>query len=50
MRSRNYYRLRLTVRLAFWLVVAGLIYLVSGYIWWTDTGICLGSMTGCVGL
>jgi len=50
MRSRNYYRLRLAVRLAFWLAIAGVVYLVSGFVWWTDKGICLGSMVKCVGL
>jgi hypothetical protein len=50
MRSRNYYRLRLAVRVGFWLALAGLVYLVSGFLWWTGSGYCPGSMSSCVGL
>ena len=50
MRSRNYYRVRLAVRIGFWLSLAALVYLVSGYVWWTEKGICLDSMVNCVGL
>jgi hypothetical protein len=34
------------------LILAGLVFLVwvSGHIWWTENGICIGSMRSCVGL
>lgn len=50
MRSRNYYRVRLAVRVGFWLALAGLVYLISGFIWWDGAGYCPGSMSSCVGL
>ena len=50
MRSRTYYRVRLAVRVVFWLSVAGAVYLLSGFVWWTGEGICLGRMVNCVGI
>ena len=34
------------------LILAGVVFLVwvAGFVWWTDSGICFGSMTSCVGL
>jgi len=50
MRSATYYRVRLAVRVLFWLSVAGLIYFVSGFLWWTGSGVCVGRMVNCVGI
>lgn len=50
MRSRTYYRIRLAVRVLFWLSVAGAVYFISGFVWWTGEEICLGTMSSCVTL
>lgn len=33
-------------------ILAGLVFLVwvAGFVWWTEDGICIGSMAKCVGL
>ena len=31
-------------------LVLALIYALSAYLWWTSDGICLGTMTNCVGI
>jgi hypothetical protein len=48
-RSRNYYRVRLAVRLALALALLALILWIAGYVWWTGEGYCIGSMTKCLG-
>jgi glucose dehydrogenase len=34
------------------LILAGVVFLVwvAGFVWWTPTGGCIGTMTECVGL
>ncbi len=31
-------------------LVIAIVYALSAYLWWTGEGICLGTMTGCVGI
>lgn len=50
MRSRNYYRTRAIVRA---IALAGAITIaiaLAGFVWWTGNGICLGTMSKCVGI
>jgi len=49
MRSRNYYRVRLAVRLALGLALLALIVWIAGNVWWTGDGYCIGSMSKCLG-
>jgi hypothetical protein len=47
MRSRNYYRVRLAVRLALGLALVAVIVWISARVWWTGTGYCIGTMASC---
>lgn len=49
MRSRNYYRVRLAVRLSLALALLALILWVAGNVWWTGQGWCLDTMANCLG-
>jgi hypothetical protein len=49
MRSRSYYRVRLAVRIAFWLALVAFILWIAGNLWWTGEGYCVGSMSKCLG-
>jgi hypothetical protein len=46
-RTKNYYRLRLLARIAFWSALAIGIYVVASQIWWVGDGYCFGNMTTC---
>jgi hypothetical protein len=47
MRSRTYYRIRLGVRVLFWLSVAALFWLISTRLWYTPGGYCVGDLISC---
>ena len=47
MRSNSYYKVRRVVRIAFWLLLSGLIYLIATRIWWNDGGLCIGTISEC---
>jgi hypothetical protein len=47
MRSNSYYKVRRLVRVAFWLSLSGLIYLIATRIWWNDGGLCIGTILEC---
>jgi len=47
MRSPNYYRVRRLVRIGFALALFTLIYLIATRIWWSDGGLCIGTMLEC---
>jgi hypothetical protein len=32
------------------LLLLAAIYALSAYVWWTEDGICLGTLSGCVGI
>jgi len=45
--SKNYYRVRLLVRIAFWSALVIGIYVISTHLWWTGNGYCFGDMITC---
>ena len=47
MRSANYYRVRRAVRAVFWLALLAGLYLIATRIWWSDGGLCIGTMLEC---
>jgi|FreactcultureFD7_1027221.scaffolds.fasta_scaffold01332_3 hypothetical protein len=50
MRTKNYYRIRLLVRIAFWsTLLIGITYIV-GHINWVGDHYCWGSFDKCYGL
>jgi hypothetical protein len=46
MRSPTYYRVRTLARIAFWLAVLAVFYLIATHIWWVD-GYCFGTVEEC---
>jgi hypothetical protein len=49
MRSRNYYRVRLAVRLTLALALLALIVWIAGNLWWTGDDYCVGTLVECLG-
>jgi hypothetical protein len=47
MRSPTYYRVRKLARVAFWLAVLAVFYLIATHIWWVDGGYCFGTVEEC---
>jgi hypothetical protein len=47
MKSPNYYRVRRLMRIGFALALFTLIYLIATRIWWSDGGLCIGTMLEC---
>ncbi len=47
MKSKNYYRVRLLVRIAFWTALALAIWFIATSVWWVEGGYCIGSMDAC---
>lgn len=51
MKSKNYYRVRLLVRIAFWtalsVALALAIWFVATSVWYVEGGYCIGSMDAC---
>ncbi len=47
MRRPIYYRIRLGVRVLFWLGVAGLFWFISARLWYTPAGYCIGDLISC---
>jgi hypothetical protein len=48
MKSPTYYLVRRIVRLAFWLSLLALLYLISTRIWWNNGGLCVGDVVACL--
>jgi len=47
MRSNSYYKVRRVVRVAFWLSLLAILYLIATRIWFNDGGLCIGTILEC---
>jgi hypothetical protein len=47
MRSPIYYKVRMAVRVGFWLSLLAGLYLIATHIWWVDGGYCIGNLEVC---
>lgn len=47
MRSPTYYRVRRLVRFTVALAFLTLIYLIATRIWWSESGLCIGTIDRC---